>query len=184
MTRYLIAVTLSALCASSAFAQAPAESPEVLVARAASLFGSLEFGPAEEEEALRSLTDALSQDPANPVARKLLELIQKRREEREEQQRQQGQQQLEQEQRQGQQQPEQQEAGGPEDREQDEQDERPSPSQDEEVRPPEDGQAPTGGEPEEGMTQEEAERLLDALEEQEQKPEREVQRGRSTGPRW
>ena len=165
-------------------AQAPAPPPEVLVAQAASAYGAIDFGRADEERALGDLAEALRQDPANAGARKLLEAIQKRRQERQEQQEQQGQQ--EREQQQSQQAAEQQEEQSEEEKQADDEaggdEEQPE-------QPEEQGETPQPEPSEEDgeqMSQEEAERLLDALEQQEKGPAKKAprRRPRHGGPRW
>ena len=172
-------------------ARAQAPSPEMLVAQAATAYGSINFGPREEEQAIADLTAALAADPTNSQARRLLDVIQQRRQQRQEQQQQQGQEQLNQERQEGQDQQQQQEQPPPEQNDQQQQQQQPDqqrPGDNENVNEQPDQQdTPVGNErpQEEGMTREEAERLLDALERQEQQPEqRQGRRRRAEGPRW
>jgi len=153
----------------------------VLIAGAAAAYGSIQFGLADEERALGDLAEALRQDPLNVGARKLLEAIQRRREERQEQSDQQGQEQRsEQQQRQ---------TAEPGDKPPEEDEQQPAGGEEEEQSASEkeaDGQDRPEEPPPGQMSQEDAQRLLDALEQQEKGPTRKQpgRRGRRSGPRW
>ncbi len=166
--------------------------PEVLVARVATAYGSISFGEAAEEQALRDLAEALVMDQGNEQARALVEAIQQRRQQRQEQEQQQGQEELERQQSEA---AEQQEASANDDRgdesEEDESgEESDSADQDDATRQEEAAADTTGGEPDmpdsaQAMSREEAVRLLDALEQQENAPTTPAREGRgSNGPRW
>lgn len=163
-------------------ADAPSPAPEVLVAEAASLYASLSYGERDEEQAIRKLASALREDPANRQAQGLLAAIQKRREERRKRQEQQGQQQIAR-QSEGRREPQQQE--GRQDDQQ--QGERGSASRDAELaeRKPDEGRQ-AGDERQSRMSRAEAERLLEALEAQEQRPldRPKVRAKGSQSPRW
>jgi len=166
--------------------------PEVLVARVATAYGSISFGEAAEEQALRDLAEALVMDQGNEQARALVEAIQQRRQQRQEQEQQQGQEELERQQSEA---AEQQEASANDDRgdesEEDESgEESDSADQDDATRQEEAAADTTGGEPDmpdsaQAMSREEAVRLLAALEQQENAPTTPAREGRgSNGPRW
>jgi len=156
--------------------------PEVLVARAAAAYGSIAYGQQEEEQALRDLGQALRQVPQDRQAQQLLAAILKRREERRKQQERKGQQYLDQQQadRQAQQQ------GQGEEKQADERKPKTARQEDQLAHRQPDTQHPSGGDRPGQMSRAEAERLLDALEQQERRPtQRLPAQGRGPqGPRW
>lgn len=162
-------------------AEAPPPPSELLVAEAASLYASLSYSAGDEDQAIRKLSSALRQDPTNREARELLAAIQKRREQRQKERERQGQQGLAEQSERGQDQrrPQQEERGEEPDRGSTSGEDRRAPRQ------PDEGEQ-AAGEPEGGMSRAEAERLLDALQAQEERPA-EHQRAagrRPQGPRW
>jgi Mg-chelatase subunit ChlI len=146
--------------------------PELLVARAAAAVATINFERSLEDRALRDLAAALRQEPRNTQARALLDLIQKRREERAKQQGDKGQQQLREQQKASQEEPVQQQ-----------QVQRRS----DQARANE--RAATnkiaGSDQRNQISREEAQQLLDALEQQDRRPtQRLPTRNPRQGPRW
>ncbi|OQB34867.1 MAG: hypothetical protein BWY06_03330 [Candidatus Latescibacteria bacterium ADurb.Bin168] len=146
--------------------------PELLVARAAQAVATITFDRSLEEQALRDLAAALRQDPRNSRAKALVDLIQKRRQEREKQEQQRGQQQLRNQRPEAQAQVAQQPSG---------------PKQKESSNAPDRTETNRRAPREEGnrLTREQAQQLLDALEQQDRRPTQRLPvRNPRQGPRW
>jgi len=146
--------------------------PELLVARAAQAVATIAFDRSLEEQALRDLAAALRQDPRNPHAKALVDLIQKRRQQREKQEQQRGQQQLRNQRPEAQSQVAQQPSRT-----------KQKVSNNAPDRTETNRRAPR--EEENRLTREQAQQLLDALEQQDRRPTQRLPvRNPRQGPRW
>jgi len=187
VTRHSVAYGVTVLLLVWGQAYADTNRSDSLVVDAAGLFSAIQFDSASEELALRHLAEALAEDPSNREAQQLAEAIQRRRSEREEQERQEGQQHIDQQQEQ--QQDEQSQPPDTDEQTGDEPDDEEASERDDRIEQPEEREseqaAPPENRSEDEMTQEEAIRLLDALEAQEKTPQvRPHKQGGSRGPRW